>query len=220
MSRPPLAGCLVLCLLTLAPAASTRAEDGGSSPRRKAEIDALIARRRTEKQKRARVAASRDAEMARRLSEARAYEVNLAQALATYQMSLERQATMQRNWLDRATRSTSPQTVYLLSPDTAGPGIPAYTSGPVFVNFNPPRPASEACPRVSRPFRWHGPGRAHRSRRPSRPDLRALTATPADPTPGGTPDLFRPRAGFSADRSGRPPFAGFDRDVVGPHRAS
>ena len=144
MSRPPLAGCLVLCLLSFAPPSTTRAEDGGPSPRRKAEIEALIAKRRTDKQKRARVAAIHDAEVARRLSEARAYEVNMAHAIATYQASLERRSMMQGYWLERANRSTSPQPVTVLPPITAGPGIPAFTSGPVFVKIELPRPASEA----------------------------------------------------------------------------
>ena len=100
MSYPPLAGCLVACLLTLIPAVTTRAEDDGISPRRKAEIDALIARKRAEKEKRAKVAAIRNAERARQLSEARANEVNLAQAFTAYQMSLERQSMMQMYWLD------------------------------------------------------------------------------------------------------------------------
>lgn len=130
MSHTPQLGCLVLCLMTLAPATTTRADDSGPSPRRKAEIDALIAKKRTEKQKRARVAAIRDAETARQFSEARAYEIHLAQAFATYQLSLERQTMMQEYWLDRS---------------TAGLGYPAYTSGPVFVNLNPPVPVSEAC---------------------------------------------------------------------------
>ena len=141
MSYPPLAGCLVACLLTLAPAVTTRAEDGGVSPRRKAEFDALIVRRHAEKQKRAIGFAIRNAELGRQLSEAQAYEVNLAQAFAAYQMSLERQSMMQMYRFDSAARSTSPQAYFPGSATTAGLVIPAYTSGPVILNFNSPTPA-------------------------------------------------------------------------------
>jgi hypothetical protein len=144
MSYRPLAGCLVACLLTLAPAVTTRAEDGGFSPRRKAELDALIARRRVEKETRAKVIAIRNAVLAQQLSQAQAYAVNLAQAFTAYQMSLERQSMMQIYRFDWAVRPTSPQAYFPGSVNTGGLVIPAYTLGPVFVNFNSAGPAMGA----------------------------------------------------------------------------
>jgi hypothetical protein len=147
MSYTPLAGCLVACLLTLAPAVTTRAQDDGISARRKAEIDALIVRKRAEKEKRTKVAAIRNAERARQLSEARAHEINLAQVFTAYQMSLARQSMMQEYWLTLAALRTSPQGYY---PGAAGTVtveqvIPVYTSGSVFVKVNSPGPAPCAC---------------------------------------------------------------------------
>ena len=82
--------------------------------------------------------------LARQLSQAQAYEVNLAQAFTAYQMSLERQSMMRMYWLDWAARPTSPQAYFPGSVNTAGMVVPAYTSGPVFVNFNSPGPATSA----------------------------------------------------------------------------
>ncbi len=161
MSYTRLGSCLVACLLTLAPAVTTRAEDGGSSPRRKAELDALIARRRVEKETRAKVAAIRSAVLARQLSQALSYEVNLAQAFTAYQMSLERQSLMQMYRFDWAVRATSPQAYFSGSASTAGLVLPAYTSGPVFVNFNSPGPAM--CAPQASPARSGGPAGGERT---------------------------------------------------------
>jgi hypothetical protein len=144
MSYSPLAGCLVACLLTLAPAVTTRAEDGGVSARRKAEIDALIVRRHAEKAKRNHVAAIRNAELARQLAQAQAYELGVAQAVAAYQTTLARQSMMQMYRYSGASGSTSPQTYYPGSASPAGWYVPAYASGPVFVNFNAPSQATSA----------------------------------------------------------------------------
>jgi hypothetical protein len=122
--------------LTFAPATESRAENREASPRRKAEIAALIARRRAEKQNRARVAAIREAEMARQLTETRAYEISLAQAYAMNQASLERQGLIEAYSLNRMNQYAALQSFYTPFASMACLGYRAHQTGPVFMSFN------------------------------------------------------------------------------------
>ena len=74
--------------------------------------------------------------MARQLTEARDYEISLAQAYVANQASLRAQALTQACLLSRMNQNPGPQSSFTPFASTAWLGFPAYTSGPVFMNFN------------------------------------------------------------------------------------
>jgi len=104
---------------------------GEPSPRRQAELDAVVARRHSVRQARATSAARRNAELASELQSLRSYEVALAQSNALYQLATaQREAQVTQRWLSRGTdsRQCSPTRGSVLSPVTYPPYSLGWTS--------------------------------------------------------------------------------------------
>src|SRR4051812_25290935 len=78
---------LTLIVSALLAALPAPALAGDPSPRRQAELDEVVARRRADRQKRARIASERTAAYAQMAREVREYEVAMARNLALFQMA-------------------------------------------------------------------------------------------------------------------------------------
>ena len=77
---------IVAVVLAITPTATFAADP---SPRRQAELDALVARRQTARQRKARAAAQHAAETAYQVREAQAYEMAMAQSFALAQLAAQ-----------------------------------------------------------------------------------------------------------------------------------
>src|SRR4051794_10899839 len=126
---------LIFSALLAALPAPALADD--PSPRRQAELDEVVARRRADRQKRARMASGRAAAYAQLAREVREYEVAMARNLALFQMAAaSRESLAARSWWGSRCRPRQDD----FGPYDRAPATPCYQSPAVVMppQWTPP----------------------------------------------------------------------------------
>jgi hypothetical protein len=137
---------VLLCVFSTFATSTATTFAGEPSPRRQAELDNVVAGHRSERRRKAELAAARASAMAHWMSEVRASEIALAQTLATAQLAAAQREFMGYQ-LGRAQQSAADITYQSTSP-TAGFSIP----GPVILaspTFAGPSASCLSAPAVS-----------------------------------------------------------------------